>query len=161
MISSITRKAAAAVAVAATLSAFGASAGATTISGAVTHPAGATFSDSHPFSLSGISNVGTLILGFNFAPYFGTDLTSVSVSGPASYSWSGHSTSGLSFSLPGSPGGDYSLNIGGTTSSTAIGGGGYSYTLSISPVPEPGEWAMLLAGLGVIGMVARRRSRAG
>ena len=30
--------------------------------------------------------------------------------------------------------------------------------LDVTPVPEPGEWAMILAGLGMIGMMARRRS---
>jgi hypothetical protein len=29
-----------------------------------------------------------------------------------------------------------------------------------APVPEPHEWAMMLAGLGVVGLVARRRRRA-
>jgi hypothetical protein len=29
--------------------------------------------------------------------------------------------------------------------------------VSISPVPEPGEWAMMIAGLGVVGLIARRR----
>jgi hypothetical protein len=28
-----------------------------------------------------------------------------------------------------------------------------------APVPEPGEWAMLLAGLGLVGTIARRRGR--
>ena len=31
----------------------------------------------------------------------------------------------------------------------------------ISPVPEPGEWAMILAGLGLVGMMSRRRSLKG
>lgn len=30
---------------------------------------------------------------------------------------------------------------------------------SVSPVPEPGTWAMLLAGLGVVAWAARRRGR--
>jgi CHRD domain/PEP-CTERM motif len=30
--------------------------------------------------------------------------------------------------------------------------------LAVTPVPEPGGWALLLAGLGVVGAVARRRS---
>ncbi len=31
--------------------------------------------------------------------------------------------------------------------------------LSVTPAPEPGEWAMMIAGLGVVGLVARRRRR--
>lgn len=32
------------------------------------------------------------------------------------------------------------------------------YTLTISAVPEPASWAMLVAGFGALGMAARRRS---
>ena len=28
---------------------------------------------------------------------------------------------------------------------------------AVTPVPEPGEWAMMLAGLGIVGLIARRR----
>jgi len=35
--------------------------------------------------------------------------------------------------------------------------GGRLDVLAIAPVPEPGTYAMLLAGLGIIGLVARRR----
>jgi hypothetical protein len=31
--------------------------------------------------------------------------------------------------------------------------------VQVSPVPEPGEWAMMLAGLGVVSMIARRRRK--
>lgn len=34
---------------------------------------------------------------------------------------------------------------------------GDRFTLSVTPVPEPGTYAMLLAGLGVLGFMARRR----
>jgi hypothetical protein len=33
-------------------------------------------------------------------------------------------------------------------------------SLNVTPVPEPHEWAMLLAGLGMVGAIARRRRRA-
>jgi MYXO-CTERM domain-containing protein len=32
-----------------------------------------------------------------------------------------------------------------------------AYSVSVTPVPEPHEWAMMLAGLGLVGFAARRR----
>lgn len=50
--------------------------------------------------------------------------------------------------------GDYFIHIAGIASGTA----GYNGTLSlVSPVPEPEVYGMLLAGLGLMGFVARRR----
>jgi hypothetical protein len=34
-------------------------------------------------------------------------------------------------------------------------------TLTVTPVPEPHEWAMMLAGLGMVGVMAKRRRRSG
>ncbi|MEO7559186.1 MAG: FxDxF family PEP-CTERM protein [Nitrosospira sp.] len=48
------------------------------------------------------------------------------------------------------------LNITGVTSGSL--GGLYSGSISVSPVPEPESFAMLLAGLGLMGAVVRRRS---
>jgi hypothetical protein len=39
------------------------------------------------------------------------------------------------------------------------GSNGLSGGTVVSPIPEPETYAMLLAGLGVIGFVARRRQR--
>lgn len=50
----------------------------------------------------------------------------------------------------------YYLNITGVTSGTL--GGAYSGSIEVSPVPEPESFAMLLAGLGLMGAVVRRRS---
>lgn len=48
--------------------------------------------------------------------------------------------------------GNYYLLVSGTTS-----GGTYNGNISLSPVPEPESYAMMLAGLGLMGFVARRR----
>jgi len=51
----------------------------------------------------------------------------------------------------------YTLLISGVT--TGAHGGGYTINMTgaAAAVPEPAEYAMLLAGLGVVGMIARRR----
>ena len=49
------------------------------------------------------------------------------------------------------------LNVTGITNGTQ--GGQYSGLIGISPVPEPESFAMLLAGLGLMGAVVRRRSK--
>ena len=50
--------------------------------------------------------------------------------------------------------GDYYLHLLGTTS-----GGTYNGNISLSPVPEPESYAMMLAGLGLMGFIARRRAK--
>lgn len=52
--------------------------------------------------------------------------------------------------------GQYHLDISGNFGSTAQ-MGQYSVALQALPVPEPETYAMLLAGLGLIGFMARRR----
>ena len=71
---------------------------------------------------------------------------------------------------PASPA-DYFMIGYGTTQSLGVGGHIYarvndtfhennsgSFDVTVTPVPEPHEWAMMLAGLGLVGWVARRRS---
>jgi hypothetical protein len=47
------------------------------------------------------------------------------------------------------------IGAGGNT----VGGNGPSGELTISPVPEPETYAMMLAGLGLLGLAARRRKQ--
>lgn len=54
--------------------------------------------------------------------------------------------------------GAYSLRISGTT---AAGGASYGGNVVLTPVPEPETYALMLAGLGVIGFVAARRRNRG
>lgn len=42
--------------------------------------------------------------------------------------------------------------------STLVTGGSYGGTLSVTAVPEPESYALFLAGLGLMGLIARRRS---
>jgi hypothetical protein len=45
-------------------------------------------------------------------------------------------------------------------SGTSIGSASYGGNFNVAPVPEPATWALMIAGLGVVGMAMRRRSSA-
>jgi hypothetical protein len=49
------------------------------------------------------------------------------------------------------------LNVSGFTTGSA--GGIYSGAISVSPVPEPEVWAMMLVGAGLVGFRLRNRSK--
>ena len=40
-----------------------------------------------------------------------------------------------------------------------INGGSYQLQMSATPVPEPEGWAMLIGGLGLVGLAARRKEK--
>jgi len=50
----------------------------------------------------------------------------------------------------------YYVNVTGVTSGSL--GGAYNGAIQLAPVPEPETYAMLLAGLGLMGAIVRRRS---
>lgn len=62
----------------------------------------------------------------------------------------------LSLAWASSPAGSYYLNV--TGLSNGAQGGIYNGAISVTaPIPEPDTYAMLLAGLGTVGFLARRR----
>ena len=69
------------------------------------------------------------------------------------------STGNLTRSFESLATGNYYFQIGGAV---AAGASKASYTIlaSAAPVPEPHEWAMMLAGLGVVGWASTRAKRA-
>jgi len=71
-----------------------------------------------------------------------------------SFSFDG-TTGDTSHSFGGLSSGDYYYLVTGNTVGRA--GGWYSLTSAIAPVPEPHVMSLMLAGLGVLGMVALRR----
>jgi hypothetical protein len=65
-----------------------------------------------------------------------------------------HPTDSWSLSAYGLTSGYYALKVDGQV--MGMGGGAFGGDLTISPVPEPQAWAMLLAGLGLVSVAVRR-----
>lgn len=56
-----------------------------------------------------------------------------------------------------SPSESYTLAVGGDST----GASRYTTSVTLAPVPEPETYAMLLSGLGMVGLIMRRRSKRG
>jgi PEP-CTERM motif len=91
-----------------------------------------------PYTGAGSSSA-TLASSF-FAPFIGAGSTNLSFVSSSLFSMTPNSGT-----LSVSPliGGDYTLT--------------YNYAAAVAAVPEPGSWAMMLLGFGLIGFAARRR----
>lgn len=129
-----------------------------------------TITDQLFFSLSQDSFVGLTLTNLpQVLPIGGQNITTLNISGLAgdlyksiggswayqgSFSGSNTIATVNDFSL-GS--GNWYLGVNGTA--TGAYGGVYSYAITAVPVPEVGTWAMLLAGLGLVGIQLRRRNR--
>jgi len=130
----------------------------------LTFASGATISDAWTFTLPTLSTFDGLVSSTYTGPVtnaiqgFAATLT-----GPDSYSqtWTYQSLAPMAriqllFNSVDLAAGNYSLAVSGIAGAGAA-GSSYQVQLNTAPVPEPHEWAMMLAGLGVVGWAARRR----
>ncbi|HVW64289.1 MAG TPA: PEP-CTERM sorting domain-containing protein [Nitrosospira sp.] len=133
----------------------------------ITNNTGAAFSDFHLSigGLTGTSGNGAVFTSFNSSTLGGFTLDSPSMdqsssfnaTGPRDLNFTGNLAAGdtaqLSFHLKAfDPGVGHTYTF--TITQTPI-----TQTPPVSPIPEPESYAMLLAGLGLMGYMVRRRGR--
>lgn len=125
--------------------------------------AGATFADRFSFtttstgdltadlvSLSGNAKNGLDITGFSLFDASGSILGGTQLSTGLTDQWS--------LSYDNLTAGTYYVQVSGSVLSNAS--GKYYADIALAPVPEPETYGMMLAGLGVVGFMARRRKKA-
>jgi hypothetical protein len=130
--------------------------------------ANSTFSDVFNFSVAGKSLLAADLTSTSGTAAVGLDLTNFQVftsAGALVYSGAQKSTGKVdSWKLNTSNlvlnSGNYYLQVIGTVNSNSAGSFSGNLSLKALPVPEADTYAMLLAGLGLVGFVARRRKSA-
>ncbi|MFN3915242.1 MAG: FxDxF family PEP-CTERM protein [Aquabacterium sp.] len=102
------------------------------------------------FSLSTLSNV----FGDIFSLTGPVTINSISLTGP---SLATTTLVGSGYSFENIAAGNYTMSV---SASSPFSGSIYVGTVKVSPVPEAETYALALAGLGVVGLVAARRRKA-
>lgn len=114
-----------------------------------------SFMDKINFSLTGQANgsfgAGALNFTVGGAPVLNISGLSLSLFDSSNNNLG----TGLDFSLNGLNTGSYYLKVTGIANGFA--GGMYAGGIDVSPVPEPGIWSSLVAGLAMLGFMAYRR----
>ncbi|MBJ7311435.1 FxDxF family PEP-CTERM protein [Rugamonas sp. CCM 8940] len=122
------------------------------------------FSDKYTFTLGESNDVSGLLTSLITASNTGLAITSFDLIGSNGFVLAGSQKSsnnaleqswGFNSGLRPLVAGSYTLQVNGYV--VAADGGSYSGNIGVSPVPEADTYAMLLAGLGLVGVVARRR----
>lgn len=107
---------------------------------------------SFSYSVVNIPGVQQLNLG----PFVFTLTTNINDLAASLYSGTPAGSSSLVSQGPLSVG-DYFVKVTGLGAGTS-GLGVYGVVATLAPVPEPGEWALMLSGIGLIGFMMRRRT---
>jgi hypothetical protein len=97
------------------------------------------FSDGGPFPFTGVS-FSTNSLGYRGGVYQASSLPPTALGTFSPFLFDGRLS-------------DLTLNFGPDNWQMGID----NITVQVTAVPEPGEWAMMLAGLGIVGAIARKR----
>lgn len=125
------------------------------------HQAGDTFADKYTFSLPGLTNLTADVFSYSNNPANGLDISSLDL-----YTAGGTLvTHGMQISTGqteqwnlasnGLTAQSYYVQISGSVVSNAA--GKYIASTTVTPVPEPETYGMMLGGLALLGVVARRR----
>ncbi|WP_428503271.1 FxDxF family PEP-CTERM protein [Roseateles sp.] len=119
---------------------------------------GVSFSDTWNFTLSTYSDAAVLISANFSRPEFAFTNFQATISGgnfPAPEAL--NLTAGNSFQILEGAGeavaGNYTITVSGIANRN---NSFYTFNVDVSPVPEPSSYALLMAGLGVVGFMARR-----
>jgi hypothetical protein len=108
---------------------------------------GTPWTDGYSFSIASLSDLwGQTVVTSGIGAYSVTLYDSA-------FTLIGSDSTPATFSFSGLAAGDYFLTYAG------VGTGSYGGVLEVTAVPEPETYALMLAGLGVVGFMAARRSR--
>ena len=123
---------------------------------------GNTFSDRFDFNLASGGSIVADLLSMSGNANNGLDITGYALYGTSGLILNGNQLSTGqtdSWSLTSNvlAAGDYYLLVTGSSVSNAA--GKFYGSVAVSPVPEPATYGMLLAGLGLIGFMGRRRTQ--
>ncbi|HEY8877432.1 MAG TPA: FxDxF family PEP-CTERM protein [Roseateles sp.] len=126
----------------------------------VTHTSSGAFTDTFTFTGASAGSVDGSLITIGFSDRTDIDFTSVSINGHA-YTLNSTGPVGTATLSPVELNGPLVLTVTGIAGPALSAGtsiaASYAGTLNVSPVPEPQTLALMLAGLGVVGVLKRRR----